>query len=156
MKKWTRYVGDEEARKLGDTRPLKPVQLSKTFENWQFRADQFTKKFARSPKVSIYCEDRVRSAKKLKWIEECLPAGGIGFEYLSNDQTQCECLVLCVGQDPESDHWKEVRSQLYDKGAFAVCWVGVKKFASFDDFVGESSNLVDVYEKFYEILEEGI
>ena len=74
---WSEWVFREDNEKLCDVKKLVPVQISRSFEDWQFRADVIRKKDPDKTRLRVWVEPGLENSPRWKKLVELLCLGGL-------------------------------------------------------------------------------
>ena len=150
---WSEWVFKEDSKKLCDVRRLVPVQISRSFEDWQFRADALRKKSPDKVCLRVFVESGLENSQSWKKLVEIFSLGGLGVS--SHPDESCHPLVFIIlAFDPEGSFSREKLKNLNSGQKLLCLWVGENKPEGFDDFIGESSDRDSLFKKVFNVLEK--
>ena len=152
---WSDWIFKEDNEKLCDVKKLVPVQISRSFEDWQFRADAMRKKKPDKTRLRVWVEPGLENSPRWKKLVQLLCLGGL--EVSSRSDQSCHPLIsIILAFDPEGSFSRERLKNLTVTGKQKpLClWVGEKKLEAFDDFIGESSDRGSLFKKIFNVLEK--
>ena len=152
---WSEWIFKENNTKLCDVKKLVPVQISQSFEDWQFRADAMKGKNSDWTCLQVWVEPGLENSRKWTKLVQYLYLGGLEVSPHSKPNKSCHPLIsIILASDPEGSFCRETLKNLTGEQKTLCFWVGEKKLESFHDFIGESSDMNSLFERIFNVLEK--
>ncbi len=150
---WSRWIFREDTEALYNVKKLIPVQISRIFEDWQFRADTIRETHPDQACLRVWVEPGLENSQRWTKLVQCLCLGGL--EVSADSHRPCHPLIsIVLALDPENSFCREKLKSLTREQKNLCLWVGEKKQEDFHDFIGESSDRFSLFEKIFNVLEK--